>query len=1022
MPMTTRTTSGLLARMVAATGLGCTAAYLTWRVGASMDGANIIVSVLLFVLEALSALGAALLIWAIWRAPRLAPGACASSSTEQCDVVVRVDGQHHHDIIATVTAAQDLSQVGTITLIGLRGGRPDLKGLAATLHVSYAASRADDSNGLVLGSKLCKTTGFLVLDAGDIPAVHTLDVLRVHLDDPAVAAVQANSVTIGHDSLEHGPNGMHYDTFERHTLNPALAQRSTALISESGALIRRGAIESDLAIGTATDARIDAPEWLLSLALINNGWRIDTSVGEPLIVHQPIRDQRRVAERSIARSQAARALVFGSTGALRSPSLTTQQRLALLAWTVRPLSGFRRAGFVAILVACLLGGYVPFQPNSAVLLGLWLPGFVLTSLGLAMLSGWSLRPGDRTRASLRSLGDTLHSLDRSASHHGRRGSGQARQPITTPSHRHGPLGFVLAVITVAVALRAISERITGALGPLPRHTLEGLLIVTLWTLAMALDSLRLLNRGKASRRADRLASSLEATIDRASATIVDLAPLGAGVVADRPLAVGSSVVLNVTIHGPDDLLLSIPSMVRNVREAQNGRWRAGLEFVAPTFGVTKQLAQLTMLAPARSRLLGTLDAPALTNAYADGDGSRQHRPGVRIAALLTIGCIVAGAAPLSANADAPPRIITGRIATTGDGSVLGPQVTVGNVAPSSVYVVNPDDGAPPIDPAVPDSLVDTDDPSLLTPTATDQTTAGGSQTSAPQPVDLSGALVTGWCSEDIGADGVYGTGDDRYSTPVTDVTDATGTYELILDGDACWITMDPPSGFDLPTNADPQGVTMAAAVPIDVNGAGNSLSQVAVQRSAARTTADSMQGSATLADTIWSDVDGDGVKDRDEPTLTNITVTLFDANNRVLGSTSTNRTGRFAFSDLRSGFFRIGISNLPTGSVLPSGSSGVDPLTGRSGLISSTLDGSDSELRLGILARPATAESFVTESSQVGDTQSAEPGAVFQTPTADQTTRHRSTPSRSFAVIVLAMSAMLAAAVITGIRRPQAGD
>ena len=97
-------------------------------------------------------------------------------------------------------------------------------------------------------------------------------------------------------------------------------------------------------------------------------------------------------------------------GALRRGPLPTPARLAHLAWAVRPLSGFRRTAFLAVLCGALLAGQVPFTAGVAPLLAMWLPAFLATSLGLALLSGWTLRPGDRTRWSLHTLGPVWSSL------------------------------------------------------------------------------------------------------------------------------------------------------------------------------------------------------------------------------------------------------------------------------------------------------------------------------------------------------------------------------------------------------------------------------------------------------------------------------------------------------------------------------------------------------------------------------------------------------------------------------------
>jgi pilus biogenesis lipoprotein CpaD len=70
--------------------------------------------------------------------------------------------------------------------------------------------------------------------------------------------------------------------------------------------------------------------------------------------------------------------------------------------------------FVVLLGAALLTGLAPFHAGRVPLAMLWLPAFGYSSLGLSLLSGWTLRPGDRTRWSLHNIGATVASLGEGA--------------------------------------------------------------------------------------------------------------------------------------------------------------------------------------------------------------------------------------------------------------------------------------------------------------------------------------------------------------------------------------------------------------------------------------------------------------------------------------------------------------------------------------------------------------------------------------------------------------------------------
>ena len=91
--------------------------------------------------------------------------------------------------------------------------------------------------------------------------------------------------------------------------------------------------------------------------------------------------EQAVSEDRVQRARAARRWCSAATGVLRSRSFTPAQRLAVLAWAVRPLSGLRRVVFLVLLGSAILAGAVPFHATATVLVCGWLPAFVYTSLG-----------------------------------------------------------------------------------------------------------------------------------------------------------------------------------------------------------------------------------------------------------------------------------------------------------------------------------------------------------------------------------------------------------------------------------------------------------------------------------------------------------------------------------------------------------------------------------------------------------------------------------------------------------------
>ena len=74
---------------------------------------------------------------------------------------------------------------------------------------------------------------------------------------------------------------------------------------------------------------------------------------------------------------------------------------------------------------------------------------------------------------------------------------------------------------------------------------------------------------------------------------------------------------------------------------------------------------------------------------------------------------------------------------------------------------------------------------------------------------------------------------------------------------------------------------------------------------------------AKLGNYVWHDVDKDGVQDASEVGVAGVTVTLYDGNNVVIGTTVTDAYGYYLFDNLNPGDYRVGFS-LPSNYVFTS--------------------------------------------------------------------------------------------------------
>jgi large repetitive protein len=72
-------------------------------------------------------------------------------------------------------------------------------------------------------------------------------------------------------------------------------------------------------------------------------------------------------------------------------------------------------------------------------------------------------------------------------------------------------------------------------------------------------------------------------------------------------------------------------------------------------------------------------------------------------------------------------------------------------------------------------------------------------------------------------------------------------------------------------------------------------------------------GSGSIGDKVWLDANKDGLQTAGEPGVPGVQVILYDANNKVVTTTTTDANGLYLFPNLPAGTYKVGFSNLPTG-------------------------------------------------------------------------------------------------------------
>jgi hypothetical protein len=697
------------AKALTAAGLVATACYLVWRAVSSMADRPWWLSAPAFAVELAGLCGSLALAWALWERPT-PPTALATEcddAGDSVDVVVRIAEQHPHDLRSTLLAVAEMANVRSIVVADLTGGRHAAhpakdpvariaSDVGASVVVPSASELVGDPAGLRAVAAAVATPIFLLLDAGDVPAADAVARLRAALattrsirrgshGDAVTSTVTCAAVVQGRldsaavDSPEHGPDGRHDLLFESAALAPALGARGLAVWEGSGALVRTSALERALDTLTASTTPLTVPRsateqyWRLSREFFATGWAV-TAPADTVVARRVCLDEASIYADRVARARAARALLFGSTGVFRTRSMRLHlgHRLALLAWSVRPLSGARRAHFVALVCASLVAGVAPFGVGSAteaalVFLGLWLPGLLGTSAGLWLLSGRVLRPGDRARWSMHTLGPSVSGV------RGADPSARSRyQPIVQFPHMQYGAGMLIAVIAVStvMAMRGVSDRVTHTLGVLDHGSLVALLGVALWLLGLSLYMLRVLVRGTQARAALRRATSLVGVLDGADVDVVDLTPLGAGIIGAAAPEVGDRSMLRMYLGSAErGRTVDVPCTVRNIAARADGSWRVGLEFDAELVpSVAAAITRHCVIEPMRRHLAAPAAGVGTTPDTHDRVepvrvGRQPDQPGSRLAirtlAVVAVAGAVASAVPIRAAAsssDRPPAV------------------------------------------------------------------------------------------------------------------------------------------------------------------------------------------------------------------------------------------------------------------------------------------------------------------------------------------------------------------------------
>ncbi len=411
----------------------------------------------------------------------------------------------------------------------------------------------------------------LWLKAGQVPMPELFERLDRTAVGDDVAVRQFAVGLLNPSSLLHLRRGGDEESLERQIIGPALATRGVAPWRGPGSLIRRQAL-----VEVAGEA---APHWLLPewmIALHRSGWSTDYDRRLDVRDLAPETLQPYLAER---RDQASMILVaLGAAFSWRG--VPWRARWAALAAGVSLTHGFRQLAVLTLAAVSLLVGRLPFVGDLETVVGAMVVYGAASAVARRLLSGGTMAFGDWTRHGWRTLGADLASLAPSLlplpELRGRAMTADRRDAL-------GQLRLLVSALTffqAAFAVRAITTVYPVLLPSMPRRQSTVLLLSALVMTYAMIDVLGLLVLQRQRRQVPRVPLTVDATVGAQQGSMLDVTPVGAGVLVESVPAVGDVVSMRFSVpqargaHHDIETTAVIRSAVRHF----SGQVRVGLEF------------------------------------------------------------------------------------------------------------------------------------------------------------------------------------------------------------------------------------------------------------------------------------------------------------------------------------------------------------------------------------------------------------------------------------------------------------
>jgi cellulose synthase/poly-beta-1,6-N-acetylglucosamine synthase-like glycosyltransferase len=609
-------------RVVALIALVVTAAYLTWRVVATVDLAVWWVSVPLIVLEIHAAFGLALFTFSLWEVDSRPVERDVTETDARVAVLVPTYNESPEVLTPTIAAAVALD-VPHETWVLDDGNRPAIAALAAELGARYLTrpehvhAKAGNINHAL---EVIDADFVAVLDADHVASRDFLVRTLGYFDDPAVAIVQTPQEFYNLDSFEHQASAardadrFHEQALFYRVLQPGKNRWGAAFWCGTGAVVRVAALQS--IGGVATDTITE--DIHTTIRLHRRGWRT--------VYHNE------VLARGLAASDAATYQLQRhrwGTGAMQvlrveNPllvsGLTLAQRASYASTLLGWFDAWRSLGYLLLPIVVLATGAVPIRADALTFTTFFGITFILQQLALRVLSRGCHRPVlsilfELVRMTPNILATlTLVTRRRVAFAVTPKGrTGDERRAAQEPR-----LLRVLLVLSAAAAawfaLTLMGRTPLTYAVPWAAYATFGWLSLNMLLIARAIGRVRDTRYAGERRASVRFETSLGGSLDGLDCQVLDLSLTGARVVMPA-VSPSNEQRLRVSFQGAD---ISLRAVLRSTRPDDGDGFIVGLEFTPGQDPARAELALAlfeTRVVPPRQRPEPAVDL-ATTDALA----------------------------------------------------------------------------------------------------------------------------------------------------------------------------------------------------------------------------------------------------------------------------------------------------------------------------------------------------------------------------------------------------------------------